>query len=100
MINPNDFWMPSKANMMLVAALAVLFIVFASFVWREKAVDERESLHKHIAARFAYLAGTSTLVIGVIMQSFQHMVDNWLVITLGVMILAKAVGFLYARKKY
>lgn len=100
LINPMNFWMPQPANMMMVAALAVLFVIFAGFVWKEKASDERESLHRYIGARFAYLTGTGVLVLGVVFESLSHMIDGWLVIALGAMILAKVVGLLYGRIKH
>jgi len=85
---------------MMVLGLIVVFFVFASFVWRENARDEREGLHKMMAGRIAFLAGTATLVIAIIIQSFRHELDFWLVLTLGIMILAKIIGLLYGRIKY
>ncbi len=98
--NPLDFWMPQPIHMGAIFALAILFILFAVFVWRENVKDERESLHRYIAARFAYIAGTATLVLGVILQSLKHIVDAWLVIVLVIMILAKIVGRIYSQQKH
>ncbi|MBI3589373.1 MAG: hypothetical protein HY093_03110 [Candidatus Liptonbacteria bacterium] len=53
-----------------------------------------------MADRIAFLVGTATLVIAIIIQSFRHELDVWLVVTLGVMILAKISGLLYGRIKY
>lgn len=99
-LNPFGFWMPTILLMMMVLGLAVVFSVFASFIWRENARDEREGLHKMMAGRFAFLAGTATLVIAIIVQSFRHELDFWLVLTLGVMILAKIIGLMYGRTKH
>ncbi|MBI2475770.1 MAG: hypothetical protein HYV67_00825 [Candidatus Taylorbacteria bacterium] len=99
-LNPFGFWMPNAFLMMMVLGLIVVFFVFASFVWRENARDEREGLHKMMAGRVAFLAGTATLVIAIIVQSFRHELDFWLVLTLGIMILAKITGLLYGRIKY
>ena len=99
-LNPFEFWMPPILLMMMVLGLVVIFSLFASFIWRENAKDERESLHKMMAGRIAFLAGTATLVIAVIVQSFKHELDVWLVVTLGVTILAKIVGFIYSRMKH
>jgi len=99
-LNPFELWMPPILLMMMVLGLVVVFCLFASFIWRENAKDEREGLHKMIAGRIAFLSGTATLVVAIIIQSFGHELDAWLVVTLGVMILAKIIGLLYGRIKY
>ena len=100
LLNPFDFWMPSALLMLLVAGLVAIFVLFVSFIWRENAEDERESLHKSMAGRAAFLAGASVLVAAIVVQSFSHTLDPWLVIALGVMILTKIVGLVYGRMKY
>ena len=99
-LNPFGFWMPNALLMMMVLGLVVVFVVFASFVWKENSRDEREGLHKMMAGRIAFLSGTALLVIGIIVQSFKHELDFWLVLTLGTMILAKIIGLIYGRTKY
>ena len=99
-LNPFELWMPPVLLMMLVLGLVVVFSIFASFMWRENARDEREGFHKMMAGRFAFLAGTALLVIGTIVQSFRHELDSWLVLTLGTMILAKIIGLIYGRAKH
>ena len=99
-LNPFDFWMPNKILMLMIVILIVVFSIFASFIWREDAKDERETLHKMIAGRFAFLVGSAVLVFGVVFQSFEHKVDIWLILALGLMILAKIVGLIYGRFKY
>ena len=92
--------MPSALFMMMVLGLVVVFVVFASFVWKENSRDEREGLHKMIAGRIAFLVGAALLVIGIVVQSFKHELDFWMVCTLGAMILAKIIGRIYGRIKY
>lgn len=99
-LNPFELWMPPILLMMLVLGLVVVFSLFASFIWRENNKDEREGLHKMMAGRVAFLAGTAILVIAIIIQSLRHELDAWLVVILGVMILAKISGLLYGRIKY
>ena len=99
-LNPFELWMPPILLMMMMLGLVIVFSLFASFIWRENDKDEREGLHKMMAGRFAFLAGTATLVIAIIIQSFRHELDVWLVVTLGIMILAKIVGLLYGRIKH
>lgn len=100
LLNPFDLWMPSALFMMIVLGLAVVFAVFVSFVWKENTRDEREMLHKMLAGRIAYLVGAGMLVLGIIVQSFSHEIDPWLVLTFGVMILAKIAGIIYGRIKH
>ena len=99
-LNPFEFWMPPNLLMMLVLGLIVVFGVFSSFIWRENSRDEREGLHKMMAGRIAFLVGQASLVIGIIVQSFRHELDFWLVFTLGIMILAKIIGLIYSRARY
>ena len=99
-LNPFGFWMPNALLMMMMLGLVVVFVVFASFVWKENARDEREGLHKMIAGRIAFLVGTALLVVGIIVQSFKHELDFWLIFTLGTMILAKIIGLVYGRIKH
>ncbi|MBI3335812.1 MAG: hypothetical protein HY001_04950 [Candidatus Portnoybacteria bacterium] len=99
-LNPFGFWMPTILLMMMVLGLVLVFSVFASFIWKENDKDEREGLHKMMAGRIAFLAGSAVLVIAIIVQSFKHELDFWLVLTLGIMILAKIIGIMYSRIKY
>ena len=99
-LNPFGFWMPNTLFMMMILTLIVVFTAFASFIWKENQRDEREGLHIMIAGRIAFLAGAALLVIGIIVQSFDHKIDFWLVLTLGTMILAKIIGRIYGGMKY
>ncbi|HVT01602.1 MAG TPA: hypothetical protein VHE53_05260 [Patescibacteria group bacterium] len=99
-LNPFHILMPDPMLTLMIVVLLVLFGIFASFVFQENVHDERESLHRFIAARFAYLIGTGVLVIGIIIQSLSHNVDIFLVITLILMVLAKVAGFIYAKNRY
>ena len=100
-LNPFGLWMPDMLVYMMIAGVAILFALFAGFVWKEKACDEREQLHKMIASRLAYLVGVGVLVLGIAVQGFTvaH-VDPWLLIALLAMILGKIIGFFYSRSRY
>ena len=87
--NPFSLWMPNSLSMTVVVALAVLFVVFGIFLWREKALDEREEKYRADAGRVAFLSGAGVLVLGIVIQSFQHELDIWLVYALGGMLLGK-----------
>ena len=99
-INPFELWMPPMLLMMMVLGLVVVFAIFASFIWRESSRDERESLHKMIAGRIAFLAGAGVLVTAIIVQNLKHELDIWVVLTLGTMILAKIIAHIYGRAKH
>lgn len=99
LLNPFDFWMPNNILIMMLVGLIVIFAVFAIFIWRESAKDEREILHRMFAGRVAYLVGTGMLVLGIIIQSFNHKLDSWLVFTLGLMVLAKIMGIIHGKTK-
>lgn len=94
--NPMAFTMPEQMHEVMGPSLVVLLAIFAAIFWREQKGDERETLHKYIAARFAYFAGVAVLILAILLQSLRHVLDPWLVIAVGVMLLAKIIGLLYS----
>lgn len=97
-VNPFDFWMPDAIHMSLLGVIVALFAVFAMFLWREDAADEREEMHRYIATRFAYAAGGGVLLVGIVVQAFAHAVDPWMPLALVGMVLAKIAGRWYAAR--
>lgn len=91
LLNPFTFWMPSMMLIVILAIGLVVLALFASFVLREKNIDERDMLHSSIAGRNAFLAGVSVLMLGIAIEGYMHHVDMWLVLALIVMIIAKIV---------
>lgn len=89
LLNPFHFWMPDMMVVSMLAVILVLFALFASFVLREKAVDERDDQHKALAGRNAFLAGSAILILGITVQGYSHAVDAWLVVALIVMVVTK-----------
>lgn len=89
LLNPFKLFMPDMMVMVLMALLLVVFALFASFVLRERAGDEREAQHRMHAGRVAFLVGSGVLMLGIVTQSFTHRIDAWLVLALVCMILAK-----------
>ena len=84
---------------MSVTVIALfLFLALAAFLLGERPHDEREELHRFFAARFAYLAGTGILMGIVVVQSFLDMLDAWMVLALGGMLVAKLLGGIYAKR--
>ena len=89
LLNPFHFWMPDMMVMGMLVVILVLFGIFASFILREKTFDERDSLHRTLAGRNAFLSGATVLILGIIVQGYSHSVDPWLVIALTIMIITK-----------
>lgn len=89
LLNPFHFWMPDMMVMCLLAIALGLFGVFASFILRENTVDERDSQHRTLAGRNAFLAGAGVLTLGIVFQGYTHTVDPWLVIALVTMVVVK-----------
>ena len=92
--------MPHVLHPFMVPFLLVLFIIFAGLLWKETPGDERDQLHKFIASRFAYFAVITTLILGVIFQSFEGKVDPFLVIGICIALLAKIFGLIYGHIKH
>lgn len=99
-LNPLNLIMPQQMHPLMIPVLVILFIIFAGVLWRESPGDERQELHKFIASRIAYFAGTAILIVGIVMQSIHHVIDPWLVIAICSMLLAKIFGLMYGYIKY
>ncbi len=82
-------WMPSMVHSFFLIGLALVFCVFAVFVWKERALDEREEQQRLMTGRIGFLTGAGLLVAGIIIQTLRHELDTWLIITLSGMVLAK-----------
>ena len=100
LVNPRGLWMPNMVTISLLLLLAVVFAVFAGFVWKEQVRDEREALHRMIAGRIGYLFGAAALVVAIVFEGFAHRVDPWLVVALTAMVVGKAIGSWYSKKRY
>ena len=99
-LNPFHLWMPTMLAMALLAGLFVVFGVFAVFVMRERAVDEREEQHRSFAGRVAFLTGAILLMLGILVEDLQHNLDPWLVIALAGMIIAKLGARVYSDRHF
>lgn len=98
LLNPFHFWMPDMMVMGMLAISLVLFGIFASFILREKIFDERDNMHRTLAGRNAFLAGSAVLMLGIVFQGYFHKIDSWLVITLIIMIITKIATRLWSDK--
>jgi uncharacterized membrane protein len=101
LINPFMFWMPDMVHMIVLALLIIAAAIFVTFVFKERAHDEREAVHRALAGRVAFLVGTTLAIIGIVWQTVvTHAVDPWLPVTLGGMIIGKIVALMWSQMKY
>lgn len=100
LLDPFGIHMSATMQLLAVIFIILLLVLFLGFVWKEKVRDERESLHRHISSRFAYLAGVIVLALGVIIQALNHQLDFWLVLALCTMILFKMFGLIFSQLKH
>lgn len=97
-LNPFDILMPSMGQIVALAFTVAVFGIFASFILREGAGDERESTHRMFAGRVAFLAGATVLILGIVEQGLWAKIDVWLVAALVAMVVGKVVARLYTEK--
>ncbi len=100
LLNPFNFWMPDMMVVGMLGCVLVLFGLFASFILREKTVDERDNMHRALAGRNAFLSGALVLMVGIIIEGYQHAIDPWLVVALIVMIIAKIATRIWSDRNY
>lgn len=92
LVNPLDLWMPSVLTMGMLAVFVAAAGGIATFMMREKAIDERDDAHRAHAGRAAFFAGSTILLAGITIQTFAHTLDSWLVAALVGMVLAKVAA--------
>ncbi len=98
-LNPFGLLMPPPMVMALILFLVIIFGVFSIFIWKERRGDERENYHKIISGHFAFLTGSTLLIIAIAYQELNHELDPWLVLILIGMVLAKLLSQFYSNKK-
>ena len=98
LLNPFEFWMPDMMVMVMLAVTLGIFGIFASFILRERAVDERDGLHRTLAGRNAFLVGSGVLTLAIVVQGYFHSVDPWLVMALVAMVITKILTRMWSDK--
>ena len=91
--NPWYLWMPDQFVYMAVGALAVLVVLYAGLVLKEKPQDEREEKLQAQAGRIGFIAGVSVLSVGVAYQAITSSPDVFLLLALAVMVITKVFAF-------
>lgn len=95
--NPFDITMNNMLLAVISGLMLACFGVFAGLFWHEKANDERETQIIDRSGKLAYLVGLSVLILGLLVQSFQHSVDFWNVLAIALMIISKHL-YIYLTK--
>jgi len=92
--------MDSSIKMLLTATLSVAVFLFVLVFWRETAVqDERERYHSYIASKVAFLAGSISLVVVLILQYYSFSTSHWPAWVLGTMIFSKILAFQWSERR-
>lgn len=94
--NSEALLMPKTSDMMLLLALIVSFLAFSATIWKERAADERENLHRLNAGRISFLVGSLILVLGILSQAAGHNIDPWLVYALIAMVGSKLLSRIFS----
>lgn len=90
-LDPFMYLMPSMMVNLLLALLMVVSVIYAVFIFKEKALDEREVAIRAKADRLAAMAGTAVLSAGIVYQVvFIHSVSPEIVLALVVIIITKS----------
>lgn len=98
-LDPFQWTMPDRAEMVVLALVVAAYALYAGLFFRERSRDEREAYHLHIASRIAYLAGVGFLVLAVVVESFAHRLDPWIVGGLAAMVIVKMITLIWARQR-
>jgi len=96
-LDPFRLLMPNDLQMGVLALVVAVFGLYAGLIFRQRARDERESLHIHRASRGGYLAGVGLLVVAIVAQSFMGRVDRWLFYILAGMVIVRLAIMVWAR---
>ena len=91
--NPWYLWMPDQFVYMAISALAILVVLYAGLVLKEKPQDEREEKLQAQAGRIGFITGVVILSIGVAYQAVTSSPDVFLLLALAAMVIIKVFAF-------
>lgn len=99
-VNPLNFWMPNQMELLIVCGALIVYVLFTTFLWKERSRDEREEEHRLRAGHIAYIVGSVILLIGIVAQHVQMvMIDPWLVYALAAMTVSKVIARIWSEEK-
>ncbi len=90
-VDPWHWFMPTEIQMLLLCFLVAGVCIWVGLIFREKAHDERETLHLYRASRAGYLVGVLSLSVLIVIQDLQHHLDPLVLVVLAIMITTKLV---------
>ncbi len=99
LVDPLHIQMPENMHMATLAGVVVFAGIFTAFVLSEGGGDERDEIHRAFAGRIAFFLGALSLIVGITMQTFAHVLDPWLVYALVAMIAGKVIARIMAAAK-
>ncbi|MEK7505506.1 MAG: hypothetical protein AAB597_01215 [Patescibacteria group bacterium] len=97
LLGPFGLFMTDMQTLSVSAGLLVVLGLFVALMWREKAKDEREELHRMKSDRFAFLLGSAGLVALIGWMAFKHEHSPELISILLLMLTAKIVARIWNR---
>lgn len=99
LVNPFGLIMTDELQMVVLALTCIVVITILIFLWKENPTDEREETYLLISNRIAFFAVSITLLIALIVQVFQHRIDEWIAISLCILLLSKILSIIYLKNK-
>jgi hypothetical protein len=100
LINPLNIWMPDMAHSMLYALGLVASGAYAVFIMREDIHDERDGVHRMYSGRIGFLVAGFLLILGIAWQGYHGSIDQWLLVILLGMVIAKLIAYRYTERVY
>ena len=94
--DPFMIWMPAGIHLMVLLVVSVAMCFWVGLIVQERSHDERETLHKMLAGRVAYLSGVVVLTVALVFQGLNHGIDPWIILALVVMVVSKLTSRLYS----
>lgn len=98
LLNPFHLFMSGMVHMLVLGLLIVIIGLFVGIIFHEKALDEREQMHRAQSARIGYSIGLLVVTAGVLLQTLKGMNDPWLLLALLGLVLGKVVSRAVFRK--
>ena len=99
-VDPFHLWVPTYLHMAALVALIVAAVVYAGLVFRERARDEREAVHRARSSRGGYLAGVCGLSAWVVSQLVAGRTPDKIVVSvLAAMVIVKLILQLWNRMR-
>jgi hypothetical protein len=98
-LDPGKMFSLSTINFIALTFVIAALGVYAIFIGREHVGDERDAVHRMLAGRVAFHVGAGLLTIGIAVQAVNGNLDQWLVVVLVSMIVAKTIARMYADRK-